>query len=436
MSQIDKKGEPMLSHSNEEILTFIEKSGRNIFLTGRAGTGKSTLLRSLRNRTKKKAVVLAPTGVAALNVQGQTIHSFFKFKPGITVDDVYKKKDNKIYKEIDTLIIDEISMVRADLFDCIDIFMRMNGRDQYAPFGGVQVVVIGDLFQLPPVARGSELSIFSNIYESLFFFDSYCFNRSKFVMIELSHVHRQKDKEFIEILDSIRRNTINSKQLTKINQRNQSAIDTDSAIHLVSTNVMADRINYDKLKQIESKEREYKGFCSGNFNDNELPTKKELFLKRGAQVMLLNNDQKKRWVNGDVATVLSMSNSSIDIEFSDGRIEEVEKHSWEKYAFMIDERTGKISTEVVGTFMQFPIKLAWAITIHKGQGKTYDKVIVDFGSGTFASGQAYVALSRCRSLDGLFLNHPITKEHVRVDNRVVQFMQQYSKSNVNEMYND
>ncbi len=423
-----------LSHEGEQVLRLMEETRYNIFLTGRAGTGKSTLLRYFKATTSKNIAVLAPTGVAAINIQGQTIHSFFKFKAGVTIDDVVKKS-SIIYKNLDTLVIDEISMVRADLLDCIDKFMRINGKEKDKPFGGVQLIVIGDLYQLPPVVSRGEGFIFDGIYTGPYFFNSHCFEEADFLMIELNEVYRQSEKDFIGILDGIRSNRISSSQLSHLNSRvaTNETIDDNRAIYLVSTNFMADHINQQKLDLIKDKERKFSGFVSGSFNEKDLPTKKELVLKKGAQVMLLNNDQKRRWVNGDIGKVTHMEKDYIEIELEGGRVEEVERYSWEKYSFIYDEDEDRIKSEVSGNFNQFPVRLAWAVTIHKGQGKTYDKVIIDFGSGTFASGQAYVALSRCRSLDGLFLKHPIVRNHIIMDETIVDFMDYYPRLDLREL---
>lgn len=425
-----------LSEEGERIFNILENSNYNIFLTGRAGTGKSTLLNHFRINTKKNVAVLAPTGVAAVNVQGQTIHSFFKFPIGITVDDIHKKS-SKVYKNLDAIIIDEISMVRADLLDCVEKFMRMNGKYINKPFGGAQIIVIGDPYQLPPVMTKGEQYFYDGIYESPYFFDAHCFGQANFCMIELNQVYRQVDRDFIDILDSLRSYNLDNGQIEKINKRIcLEDVDEDMAIHLVSTNFMADNINLQKLDKLKGKEKIYSGFVSGDFKEKDLPTKKELILKKGAQVMLLNNDQKRRWVNGDIGKITNLERSSIEVEFEDGRIENVEKHSWEKLTFIYDDEDGRIKGEVSGNFSQFPLKLAWAVTIHKGQGKTYDKVIIDFGAGTFASGQAYVALSRCRSIDGLTLKTPLEKRHIIIDKRVKDFMKSYPKIDLRQLAND
>ncbi|MCK9393210.1 MAG: PIF1 family DEAD/DEAH box helicase [Candidatus Paceibacterota bacterium] len=416
-----------LSDEGKKLLKLLEKGG-NVFLTGRAGTGKTTFLKYFRATAKKNVVVLAPTGVAAVNIQGQTIHSFFKFRPGVTEKDVKKAyKNREIYENIDILIIDEISMVRADLFDCIEKFLRINGPNPGSPFGGIQIIVVGDLYQLPPIVQGGEDMIFKIVYKSPYFFDANCFKLGKFSMIELQQVYRQSDLEFIELLDSIRMYRLNDSHLLKINQRVLNSDNYDNlGVILVTNNYAAERINYEKLTSLSGSEKKYKGFVDGEFKSNDLPTLQDLFLKEGAQVMLLNNDPKGRWINGDIVKVIKMEDDYIRVMFDDGSFDDVSKYKWEKVKFAL-EGEGKIKSEIVGNFVQFPMKLSWAITIHKGQGKTYEKVIIDFGGGTFAPGQAYVALSRCRSLAGLHLKRPLEYAHIIIDERVEVFMQEYPK---------
>lgn len=410
----------------KEVLDRLENSKDNIFLTGKAGTGKSTLLRYFRATTDKNVVVVAPTGVAAINVQGQTIHSFFKFGIAITEDKVKKIYGQKgeIYKKIDTLVIDEISMVRADIFDCIDKFLRLNGPNPNLPFGGIQIVVIGDLYQLPPVVKSEERYIFEQHYKSPFFFDAKSYERANFKFIELQNVHRQKDEEFIKILDQIRIGAVVDENLEIIN--NQLSSDGfrpgNFNVALVPTNAMAEQINTAALSEIDSKESVYTGYIIGEFKENELPTSLELVLKEGAQIMLLNNDPNNKWVNGDLAKILKLNSASVRVIFEDNTFEDVAAYKWDKVRFVFDESRKKIVSEITGSFTQLPIKLAWAITIHKSQGKSYNKVVIDFGSGTFAAGQAYVALSRCRSLEGLSLSTKVEKDHIFVDERVKEFV--------------
>lgn len=422
-----------LNKDFKEALHLMEDTNENVFLTGRAGTGKSTLLQYFRNKTKKNAVVVAPTGVAAVNVRGQTIHSFFSFAPGITVDGIrkapgYKKK---VFKNLDTLIIDEVSMVRADLMDCIDVYLRLNGPDKNSPFGGVQMIFVGDLYQLPPVVLFEEQEIFETYYSGPYFFNAKVFdnqslfNKPPFATIELKKIYRQKDEEFINILDAIRKGKATDGHLEKINKKVDQEFNgslEDFYVHLTSTNYMADRINAEKLSQIKKDSHEFKGTVQGDFTKGYLPTSENLILKEGAQIMMLNNDSKKRWVNGDVGKVIKVEDRNIFVELSNGRNEVVVPYVWQRVRYFYNETEGHIDSETAGSFTQYPLKLAWAVTIHKGQGKTFEKVIVDFGRGTFASGQSYVALSRCTTLEGLILKTPLEQRHIFTDKRINDFM--------------
>ncbi len=482
----------VLSEESKELISLLENSSVNLFVTGRAGTGKSTLLNYFREHTKKNVVVVAPTGVAALNVRGQTIHGFFKFKIGVTENDIKKldpdSLNGKMYAKIDTLIIDEISMVRADLFDCIEKFMRLNGKQSDQPFGGIQVVVIGDLFQLPPVVGYGEQHIFETKYESPYFFDSKSYIHGHFAIFELTHVYRQHDPVFIDILDKIRTGEADMNHVEYINKqcyiesgeptrrRNgrslrmsddivyvsdegvpiddepkfvpkreekplnviddlkkqfglktlESSCIQESAggvsVYLVTTNSLAETINARKLTELKGEAKTYKGSLTGRFDQKNIPAPHELILKVGAQVMTLKNDPGGRWVNGDIGVVLKLLHDSVKIKFEDGREETVVGDSWEMVRYEYDPVFDSLGSEVVGTYSQIPIKLAWAVTIHKSQGKTFDKATIDFGSGTFAHGQAYVALSRVRSLEGITLKTPLTARDVRIDERVREFL--------------
>lgn len=539
-----------LSDESKDVINTLENTNENLFITGRAGTGKSTLLGYFRSTTKKNVVVIAPTGVAALNVKGQTIHGFFKFKIGMTIQDVKKitaEVDQKMYKKIDMLIIDEISMVRADLFDCIDRFLRLNGKNPQEPFGGVQIVVIGDLFQLPPVVGPGEGYIFETKYESPYFFDAPAYKQGGFQIIELSHVYRQQDPVFIDILDKIRTGEADMQHVEYINKmcleidgkkvnitdaqsadvvvsdsqyvndegipidgeerdedgniivrkemlaknaahgahgshgglngqaqsgsdsgaknnliadlkkefdlagikglkfgiQSASSVGTDVSgigkgglldkalaeaeskkltVYLVTTNALADKINTEKLEEIKTPSKTYKGALVGRFEQKNAPAPEQLVLKLGAQVMTLKNDPSGKWVNGDIGTVEKMLDNSVRIKFEDGRVEEVVGDTWEMVKYEYDELHDQLESEVVGKYTQIPIKLAWAVTIHKSQGKTFDTAIIDFGRGTFAHGQAYVALSRVRSLQGITLKNPLRAQDVRIDERIRDFL--------------
>lgn len=411
-----------------DILNKIERSNENFFITGRAGTGKSTLLQLIRNTTKKRTAVLAPTGVAALNVKGQTIHSFFKFPPKIlNPSEIKKVRDHKMYKNIDTLIIDEVSMVRADMIDNIDLFLRVNrGVDDF--FGGVQVIFFGDLFQLPPVvATPFEKEIFKNEYESPYFFSASIFSYGfKVRLIELTKVYRQDEMEFIDLLDKIRLNQVEYEDYELLNSRYLPLPeDASFFITLCSINATANALNLKNLNSLEGKPHIFKARVQGVFQQKVFPTDEHLVLKEGAQVMFVKNDPQKQFVNGTIGTIEKISSDhevTVRIKDSNGQDKyiTVEKQEWEmlKYAKGADD---KIITEVLGTFTQLPLKLAWAITIHKSQGKTFDNVIIDLGYGAFEYGQTYVALSRCRRLDGIYLKSPIKPKDIKTDDRVSEY---------------
>ena len=421
----------------QKALDLLENTTKNVFITGKAGTGKSTLLEYFRQNTGKNVVVLAPTGVAALNVKGQTIHSFFKFRPDITLDKVKKIVKNKkknVYQAADTIIIDEISMVRADLLDCVDRFLRLNCTRPGRPFGGKQMVFIGDLYQLPPVIKGKEKDIFKTRYKTGYFFSAYSFEGLPMEFIELVKIYRQKDERFIEILNGIRNSTINEELLDILNVRYDPDFEPSGDafhIYLTTLNQLADRINAEQLEKIDEPACRIEGIIRGDFDPKNLPTQTVIFLKAGAQVMMLNNDPYGRWVNGSVGRVeeiLGANGSSaeiITVELTDGNLVEVEPFTWEIFEYRYDEGANNIETRTLGSFTQFPLRLAWAVTIHKSQGKTFQKIILDIQRGAFSPGQVYVALSRCTTLEGIVLRQPIQKKHVFMDWRVVDFLTRY-----------
>lgn len=424
----------------KQALEAMEKTSGNVFVTGKAGTGKSTLLEYFRHITKKKIVVLAPTGVAAINVKGQTIHSFFRFKPDITLRKVKRKygKDDKdnVYKKLGAIVIDEISMVRADLLDCVDKFLRLNGKNKNMPFGGAQMIFIGDLYQLPPVVMSNEKEIFKKEYNSEYFFDAKVFNNGEFSMefIELEKIYRQKDQKFINLLNAIRNNSITEQELDIINARYQPNFQNkpdDFFICLTPTNKASQIINEQKLSELKEKLYDCKGAVMGDFNKGHLPTEVDLRVKAGAQIMLLNNDSAKRWVNGTIGKIVEIKKDPetglnvIFAKLANGETEGILPHTWEIFNFSLDKNSGLINSEVVGSFTQYPLKLAWSVTIHKSQGKTFDRVVIDIGRGTFTHGQMYVALSRCTALEGIVLKKKITKKNIWMDWRVVKFVTQY-----------
>jgi ATP-dependent DNA helicase PIF1 len=424
-----------LNEHFKRALDILENTRKSIFITGRAGTGKSTLLDYFRRNTKKKVAVLAPTGVAALNIKGQTIHSFFRFKPNISLSLVKKlratEEEGTLYQKLETLVIDEISMVRADLLDCVDKFLRLNGPVPGEPFGGVQMVFIGDLYQLPPVITSIEKSGFSLLYDTPYFYSARAFADFKMEFLELEKIYRQHDPDFINLLNAIRNKTINEEGLNFLNSRCNPEFEpsrNDFYIYLTTTNEMAAGINQAQLKKLKGKQHSFLGTREGEFGDEYLPTQVELNVKSGAQVMMLTNDSDGRWVNGSMGEISGFSKDqdgspTIVIELADGEEVEVAPFTWEIFKFAL-EGNG-LKANIVGTFTQFPIMLAWAITIHKSQGKTFEKVIIDIGRGTFAHGQMYVALSRCTTLEGIVLKRQILKKHIWMDWKVVDFLTKY-----------
>lgn len=433
------RGAPQIELSPEAraALTLFEETQQHVFLTGRAGTGKSTLLQHFRRITRKRLAVLAPTGVAAVNVQGQTIHSFFGFGPGITVDKARRRATAKrqLYRNLQAIVIDEISMVRADLLDCIDEFLRMNGPRDGEPFGGVQMIFIGDLYQLPPVVQADEQDLFTHHYISPFFFDANVFKQTPFDLVQLVKVYRQSDAQFIDLLDAVRTVTLDSQQLQALNARynaDLSGIDREQYVGLVTTNAMADRINAMHLDRIDKPAYAFKGMLNGTFDRPQLPTDETLTLKAGARIMMLNNEPRGRWVYGTLGNVTEIdtgdSPTSIRVELESDYEGKIQPYTWESIRYTFNSRTQQIESEVVGSFTQYPLRLAWGSTIHKAQGKTFDHVVVDFGRGTFAPGQAYVALSRCRSLEGLVLRRPLRREHLKIDPHVQAFFDRAAAS--------
>lgn len=420
----------------EEALDLLENSTKNLFITGNAGTGKSTLLEYFKSTTEKKVAILAPTGVAALNVEGQTIHSFFLIPPNITPDKVLdhklSDKRKKLISSIDMIIIDEASMLRADLLDCIDVSLRHHRKEDSLPFGGVQMVFIGDLYQLPPVVVGSEeRELFRTHYQSPYFFSAKSLQELELYFLELEKIYRQKDDNFISLLNKVRDNSINYEELDFLNKRCRSAIQPlgteDFVITLTTTNAAADKKNLEELNKLSSSTQTFHGELEGEFSNRNLPTQMELGLKVGAQVMMLNNDSAGRWVNGSIGKIAAISfddfemDDQLTVDLDNGKTVKVNKYSWNIHKYFFNEETQKLDTEIAGSFNQFPIRLAWAVTIHKSQGKTFDKVIIDIGNGTFAHGQIYVALSRCTSIEGISLKKPIQKRHIWMDNQITQF---------------
>ncbi len=439
-----KKSKPIEIDLNPEFqraLELMEETDKNIFITGRAGTGKSTLLNYFYHHTGKNVVLLAPTGVAAVNIGGQTIHSFFQFKPNVTPASIKKKKGSEkekksIYKKLTTIVIDEVSMVRADLLDCVDKFLRLNGPDAKRPFGGVQMIFIGDLYQLPPVVTSAEREIFRSHYKSPYFFSAKVMEELDMEFVELEKVYRQKDDEFIRLLNVIRNKSVTDEDIALFNRRCDPSFEgsgKDFYISLTSTNDLADSINEQRLAQLPGKIWKARGRVEGDFGAESMPTALDLKLKKGAQIMLLNNDAYGQWINGTIGKIKKFAKNEdgedvIVARLDNGATVEISPYTWKIYKYFL--KNEELHSEEVGSFHQYPVRLAFAVTIHKSQGKTFERVVIDVGRGTFAHGQMYVALSRCTTLEGMVLKNPLKKSHVLMDWQVMKFLTglQYAKA--------
>lgn len=411
--------------SPEQLAVYerIEHTREHLFITGRAGTGKSTILNHLAWNTSKIIAVCAPTGVAALNVGGQTIHSLLRLPTGVIADhDLEQPAElKKMLAAIDTLVIDEISMVSADLMDAIDRSLRQARGKKHDPFGGVQIIMFGDPYQLPPVPPRDphELAYFRDTYRSLWFFDATVWSAAPLTVIELVEVHRQRDDRFKQILTAVRHGEVTADMAAELNTAGARPAPLD-VITLATTNATVTRINTQRLAQITGTALKAVAEINGEFRENTFPADEVLELKLGAQVMFLRNDPDGRWVNGTIGTVSRVA-GTVWVEVGEQEFE-VEPTTWERFRYTYDAETKKLEKEVVADFEQFPLRLAWAVTIHKSQGHTYDDAVVDLGPRAFSAGQTYVALSRVRSLEGLFLARPLRPSDVIVDPNVVRFM--------------
>ena len=429
----------------QDALNLIQYTRQSVFLTGKAGTGKSTFLKYVCANTKKKHIVLAPTGIAAINAGGSTMHSFFKlpFYPLLPDDPnfslqrnriheffKYSKAHRKLLEQVELIIIDEISMVRADIIDAVDRILRVYSRNLREPFGGKQILLVGDVFQLEPVVKSDEREILNRFYPTPYFFDARVFKEIDLVSIELQKVYRQTDSVFINVLDRIRNNTSNAADLQLLNTRYGSQIEEvekDMYITLATRRDNVDFINDKKLADLPGEPIVFKGIIDGDFPENSLPTSKELELKVGAQIIFIKNDYERRWVNGTIGTISGIDEEgTIYIITDDGKECDVKLDSWRNIRYKYNEEKKEIEEEVLGTFTQYPIRLAWAITIHKSQGLTFSRVVIDFGGGVFAGGQAYVALSRCTSLDGIQLKTPINRSDIFVRQEIVNFSTRFN----------
>ena len=417
-----------LSPEQQAVFDRIETTRENLFVTGRAGTGKSTLLNHLAWNTSKQIVICAPTGVAALNVGGQTIHSLFRLPIGVIADHAIEQSGElkKLLNAIDTLVIDEVSMVNADLLDAIDRSLRQARQREHEAFGGVQVVLFGDPYQLAPVpGEGDERAYFTDRYRSMWFFDATVWNETDLTIYELSTIHRQHEDEFKYMLNAVRHGMVTAEIAARLNEVGARPAPTDGAITLATTNGTVTRINASELARLPGRVLTARADISGEFGGRSYPADEALELKVGARVMFLRNDVNydnggARWVNGSVGTVLKIETTVwVDL---DGERVEVKPAIWEKFRYSYSPLTKALRKDVVAEFTQFPLRLAWAVTIHKSQGKTYDRAFVDLGTRSFAPGQTYVALSRISDLEGLFLSRPLRPSDIIVDDNVVRFM--------------
>jgi ATP-dependent exoDNAse (exonuclease V) alpha subunit len=413
----------VLSEEFESIVEQLENTKDHFYITGKAGSGKSTLLAYFRSVTQKNTAVLAPTGVAAIRVKGQTIHSFFGFPPKvIQTRHIKKVRQVELLQNLETLIIDEISMVRADVFDAIDYSLRVHRKKLTQPFGGVQVIVFGDLFQLPPVVNMDESSLLERIYpQGQFFFHSNIFQDAQFKTLELQSIYRQTDDHFIYLLNAVRDGSITNSQIDNLNDSLVENFEMDEGkIILTTTNARASGINQNYLKQLSSEEFSYRAQATGQFYKELFPTDEVLKLKKGAQVIMIKNDPEKRWVNGSIGTIHDIAEKKIKVKINH-KIYEVKKEKWDRIQYSYDDDQQEVLENVTGSFKQYPMRLAWAITIHKSQGQTFEKVIIDMSQGSFAPGQLYVALSRCISLEGIELLRPLKKSDVIVNKQLIGF---------------
>ncbi|MFZ2152518.1 MAG: AAA family ATPase [Microgenomates group bacterium] len=420
-----------LSTEQQKLFSRFENTTSHMFITGKAGTGKSVLLQYIKLHTQKNIIVVAPTGVAALNVGGQTIHSLFMFPPSFIDTRSLRllPKTSKILKHIDTLVIDEVSMVRADLMDGID-YLLQKARGNSDAFGGVQLLMFGDLYQLPPVVNEPQLiSYFHELNGGYYFFNSLAWNGADLEIYELTQNFRQTEENFKNILNSLRQGDISESLLSLLNARVNSSPPSSGVITLATTNSTVFDINHTRLNSLIDQAHAYQAVITGQLDAALYPTESSLILKKGAQIMMLKNDSKKRWVNGSLGIIESVSSHEITVKI-DNNIYSVLPETWNKIRYTFNNDKKQIEEEIISSFTQYPLRLAWAITVHKSQGQTYDSVIIDMGRGAFAHGQTYVALSRCKSLETLHLLRPLTYQDIIIDPAIINFMK---KANINQL---
>ena len=439
----------------EQVLNFVNHTNQPVFLTGKAGTGKTTLLKYIRQNSFKQMAVVAPTGVAAINAGGTTIHSFFQFAfapflPSLNQDgEIDYSKNNlpalkynsqrlAIFRNLELLIIDEVSMVRADLLDQIDITLRQTRKKWQQAFGGVQILLIGDMYQLPPVIPSAEWGLLAKHYQSPFFFESKVISKNPVVYIELEKIYRQNEEVFIDLLNKVRNNNLDEQSLSLLNARYRPTItqqDYAENITLTTHNKKADEINFNNLQALKTKEFKYKSKTDGLFSDKNFPADEELALKEGTRVMFLKNNPEKNYYNGKIGIVSFLDKDKIRVKCQEDKNEiEVTQETWTNISYSLNKTNKHLEEEVLGTFTQFPLRLAWAITIHKSQGLTFDKLIID-AAESFSAGQVYVALSRCRSLQGLTFSSMISQRSLMNDNNILNFAAtRQSYDQVNNIY--
>lgn len=424
----------------QNVWNLIQHTRQSVFLTGKAGTGKSTFLKYICANTRKKYVVLAPTGIAAVNVGGQTLHSFFKipFRPLLSDDPDfsphqirktlrYTKDKVKLIQQLELIIIDEISMVRADIIDFVDKVLRNYSGNMREPFGGKQLLFVGDIFQLEPVVPRDMREILQREYRQFFFFNARVFGDLGLVPIELRKIYRQSDSDFVSLLDRVRVNRAARTDLMRLNARcNPQYSDDGFVITLATRRDTVNSINDERMAALKTPEYTYNGEIEGNFPENDLPTALQLTLKEGAQVIFIRNDKEGRWVNGTIGQIYALSDTLVSVVLEDGDIHQIEPETWENIQYAYDEKKKAVIENILGSFKQYPIKPAWALTVHKSQGLTFNKVVIDFAGGAFTSGQTYVALSRCTSLEGITLLKPLSERDIIVNSAVVEFSHRFN----------